>query len=150
MFEAILKEPFTFYKYMVIEHDLSWINNNKTLPKKYQYIDEELFKRLVLDYYAMHSKYSTKEILELYDLDIVLEIYFRAVLKIKGQGTPGNLENFHQVPKWDELANYFAKHCISRFKCVKETKECVQLHVEITDKMFEIRLQNGKGYLKTF
>lgn len=100
----------------------------------------------------MHVKYSTKEILEWYDLDLVLEMYFRAVLKIKGNGIgmPENLEDFQKMPKWNELANYFAKHCISRFKCLRETKDVVDINVEIVDKLFEIRLEDDKAYLKVF
>lgn len=113
-----MKEPFKLYKYMVLESDLAWIDRNKTTPKKYRYIKQDLFKRLITDYYALHSKYSTREILEYYNLDFVLEAYFRAILKIKGKGMLKNMEDFSRIPRWDALAKYFAQHCISRFKCV--------------------------------
>ena len=84
MFKAMNFEAFCSYKYLLLLSDLSWLDGNKSLPAEHQYLNGMILKKFITDYYVLVQRYSTKQILENYDLDFVLDSYFRAVMIAKG------------------------------------------------------------------
>ena len=84
MFKTMNFEAFCSYKYLLLLSDLSWLDGNKSLPTEHRYLNGMILKKFIADYYVLVQRYSTRQILENYDLDFVLDVYFRAVMIAKG------------------------------------------------------------------
>lgn len=106
MFKTMNFEAFCSYKQFILLSDLTWISNNKTLPRSHKFLTDAILKKFVIDYYVLVEKYSTRQILENYDLEFVLDAYFRAVMVSKGCKNEGVMDFREEVSMEDWLDHH--------------------------------------------
>lgn len=53
IFKRASYNVFCSYKYLLMTSDMKWINNNPTVPRKFKFLNENIFKRLIVDFYVL-------------------------------------------------------------------------------------------------
>ena len=122
--------------------DLSWINQNKTLPKGYRFLTEDTLKKFVVDYYVLVEKYSTKQVLENYDLEFVLDVYFRSVMVAKGCKNE-ELKDFGKEISVEDWIDHHERSCGIKGKWRGNQRDG-ELELDMQGFQVVIKKRNGK------
>ena len=143
IFKNMSYQVFCGYKHFILTSDLSWINKNPSTPRSFKFLTEDIFKRFIVDYYVLVEKYSTREVLEIYDLDFIFDVYQRAVMLTKGSKS-SHLTNFRKAIPLDDWIEHHERTCGIKGKIDVKGNALSELMLDMHGYLVSIKILRDK------